>query len=217
MFANLVIGWHFLRKCGRQILLCELELDRAAWLHLRILKLSVLEVTVVTFLHVQFEVWPLPLFEANRSCSVCLQFVALGRVKPLPSTVFEASLYILAHHSLIDSMCFCLSMPAYSDALLRWLLVCLVVVLLLHTRRDARSRGPRSYRLLTRGHGVCIHRELILVGEEAPLAVYICDKVLGRLFDLELIIGHDDRVLNHSLEAVVILLHIFDGESLAQL
>ena len=108
-------------------------------------------------------------------------------------------------------------MPAHSDALLRRLLVCLVVVLLLYTRCDARSRGPRSYGLLARGHGVCIHRKLILVGEEAPLAVYICDKVLGRLFDLELIIGHDDRVLNHSLEVVVILLHIFYGKSLAQL
>ena len=108
-------------------------------------------------------------------------------------------------------MCFCLPVPAHSGALLRRLLVCLVVVLLLYARGDARSRGPRSYRLLTRGHGVCIHRKLILVGEEAPLAVHICDKVLRRLFDLELIIGHDDRVLNHRLEAVVVLLHMFDG------
>lgn len=45
----------------------------------------------------------------------------------------------------------------------------------------------------------------------------ISDEVLGHLFDLELVVGHDDQVFDHGLEAVVVLLHVFDGEPLAQL
>ena len=93
----------------------------------------------------------------------------------------------------------------------------LVVLLVLFIALpDASDRDFGSQRLVYRIHRVLVLGHIVFVGEVSSLAMDVSHEVLGDLLYLELVVGDNHQVFNHRFKVIIILLHIFNGETFAQ-